>query len=261
MPFPTLTLSGRSALVTGGASGIGEVVARMWRELGAKVAITDINADALSGAARRTGTVAIAAGDVRQEADAERMVAATVSAIGGLDCVFNSAGLADAISPTIEQDIDRWQRVLDTNLRGTYLVCRAAGRIMVAQKRGSIVNVASVNGTAGFPRRTAYGASKAGVMAVTRALACEWAGSAVRVNAVAPGYIRTPMVDALIRDRKIDVARIEGRTPLGRLGTPEDVARAAAFLVSDWAEFITGTTLYVDGGWTAFGGAGDVATA
>ncbi len=261
MAMPPISLAGRRALVTGGASGIGEVVARAWTELGAAVAITDINSETLAAAAARSGSRAISAGDVRQEADAERMVAEAVRVLGGLDTVFNSAGLADAISPTLEQDVDRWQRVLDTNLRGTYLVCRAAGRVLLPQKRGAIVNVASVNGTGGFPRRTAYGASKAGVMAVTRALACEWAGAGVRVNAVAPGYIRTPMVDQLVKDGKIDVARIQGRTPLGRLGTPEEVALAAAFLVSDWAQFITGTTLYVDGGWTAFGGAGDVATA
>jgi NAD(P)-dependent dehydrogenase (short-subunit alcohol dehydrogenase family) len=260
MPIPPITLTAKCALVTGGASGIGEVVARVWGELGAAVAIADINADALAAAASRTGARALTAGDVRSEADAERMVAETVAALGSLDLVFNSAGLAD-VSSTLEQDIERWQRVLDTNLRGTYLVCRAAGRVMLPRQSGAIVNVASINGTAGFPRRTAYGASKAGVMAVTRALACEWAGQGVRVNAVAPGYIRTPMVEALVRDDKIDLARIEGRTPLGRLGTPQEVALAAAFLASDWAQYITGTALYVDGGWTAFGGAGDVASA
>jgi NAD(P)-dependent dehydrogenase (short-subunit alcohol dehydrogenase family) len=261
MPMPPISLSSKRALVTGGASGIGAVVARVWAELGAKVAITDVAADGIQRVADEAGAIALAAGDVRQESDVDRIVEGAAEALGGLDLLFNSAGIADAISATVDQDIERWQRVLDTNLRGTYLVCRAAGRIMLPQRSGAIVNVASVNGTGGFPRRTAYGASKAGVMLVTKSLACEWGGSGVRVNAVAPGYIRTPMVEQLITDRKIDVRRIEDRTPLGRLGTPQEVALAAAFLVSDWAHYITGTTLYVDGGWTAFGGAGDVATA
>jgi NAD(P)-dependent dehydrogenase (short-subunit alcohol dehydrogenase family) len=261
MPIPPISLSGKRALVTGGASGIGAVTAKLWRELGAQVAIADVSAESLTQVASAAGLTALTPGDVRVEKDVDRMISETVAALGGLDIVFNSAGLADAITSTVEQDIDRWQRVLDTNLRGTYLVCRAAARVMLPNRSGAIVNVASVNGTGGFPRRTAYGASKAGVLLVTKSLACEWGGSGIRVNAVAPGYIRTPMVDQLIADRKIDVKRIEDRTPLGRLGTPEEVAKAAAFLVSDWAEYITGTTVYVDGGWTAFGGAGDVATA
>ncbi len=261
MSVPTFDLSGRRALVTGGASGIGLVVARVFRELGATVAITDIAAEALAPAAASTGAKSVRAGDVTREADVDAIVDDAAQALGGLDTVFNSAGLADQITPTLEQSADRWQRVLDTNLRGTWLVCRAAGRIFIAQRRGAIVNVGSINGTGGFPKRTAYGASKAGVMLMTRALASEWASHNVRVNAVAPGYIRTPMVDALARDGKIDVARINGRTPMGRMGEPEEVAQAAAFLVSDWAGYVTGSVLYVDGGWSAYGAAGDVDTA
>jgi len=261
MSLPPISLTGKRALITGGASGIGAVTARIWRELGASVAIADVAADGLRQVAADIGATALSPGDVRAETDVDRIVDETVAALGGLDLVFNSAGLADAITATVDQDMDRWQRVLDTNLRGTYLVCRAAARIMLPQRSGAIVNVASVNGTGGFPRRTAYGASKAGVMLVTKSLACEWGGSGIRVNAIAPGYIRTPMVNRLINDGKIDVKRIEDRTPLGRLGMPDEVAHAAAFLVSDWARYITGTTLYVDGGWTAFGGAGDVSTA
>lgn len=261
MAIPPITLEGRRALVTGGASGIGRVVAETFAQLGAQVAITDIDADALADAASQTQAFALPAGDVTSERDVEAVVGAAVTTLGGIDIVFNSAGIADAITPTTEQDIDRWQRVLDTSLRGTYLVCRAAGRQMLDQGGGAIVNVGSINGTSGFPKRTAYGASKAGVMQVTRALACEWAPRGIRVNAVAPGYIRTPMVEALVKDGKIDAARIEGRTPLARMGTPQEVALAAAFLASEWASYITGTVLYVDGGWTAFGAAGEVATA
>ena len=194
------------------------------------------------------------------EADADRLVSEAVSGMGGLDVLFNSAGVADILS-SLEHDMERWDKIFDINLRGTFLMCRAAGRVMVPGRSGSIINVSSINGMRGFPRRAAYGASKAGVAAVTRALASEWGGAGVRVNAVAPGYIRTAMVDELDREGKIDLKRIEGRTPLGRLGLPLEIAHAAAFLASDLAAYVTGVLLPVDGGWDSFGGAGEVATA
>ena len=131
---------------------------------------------------------------------------------------------------------------------------------MVPNGSGSIVNIASVNGPGGWPRRTAYGPSKAAIIALTKELACEWGAHGVRVNAVGPGYVATPMIAGLIEDGKIDTNRINSRTPLGRLATPEDIGKAIAFLASDWASYITGETLFVDGGWMAYGGAGDVKT-
>lgn len=260
MTTQPLDLAGKRILVTGGASGIGEASTALFTELGARVVIADIAADQLDAARARNGAVAQIEGDVVQEADVDRMIAFTLGELGGLDGVLNCAGIADAVAPAVEQDIDTWQRIIDINLRGTYLVCRAAGRHMLEQRAGSIVNLSSVNGTAGWPRRNAYGATKAAVAATTRSLASEWGDRGMRVNALAPAYIATPMVSALIGQGLVDGKRIEDRTPLKRFGTPVEVGQAAAFLLSDWAAYITGALLPVDGGWLAYGGAGDPAT-
>lgn len=254
----TFDLSGQKALVTGGASGIGEATARLLVELGAQVVIADLNAGALDAAGRRVGASASIAGDVSDAADAERMVAETLSALGGIDLLFNSAGVGDDLVPVHEQDPDRWQRVVDINLRGTYLMCRAAGRYMVARRHGAIVNVSSIVGLDGFPGRSAYGVAKAGVVHLTKTLACEWGEAGIRVNAIAPAYTKTPMVRDLLDRKVFDPSMIERRTPLARLAESEEMARAAVFLLSGWASYITGVTLPVDGGWSAYGAAGDV---
>lgn len=260
MTVPPFTLAGKRALVTGAASGIGAATVEVLASLGAKVALADIRADGFAAVQAVIGKCPTVIGDVAVEADCERMVAEAASALGGLDVVVNSAGIVDEVKPALDREMGPWQRIMDVNLRGTYQICRAAGRIMVAQKSGSIVNIASVNGERAWPRRTAYGPSKAAIRALTRSLSGEWGPHGVRINAVAPGYIATPMIAGLVEAGKVDLARLEARTPLIRLGTPAEVGQAIAFLASDWASFITGETLFVDGGWEAFGGAGDVRT-
>ncbi|MBE1204054.1 SDR family NAD(P)-dependent oxidoreductase [Aminobacter carboxidus] len=261
MSAPAIRFDGKRVLVTGGASGIGETVAKLLSDLGARVVIADLNREQLDPAAQRVGAAGVAQGDVASEADAERMAGEAIAVLGGLDLVFNSAGIGDDLVPVHEQSVERWQRVIDVNLRGTYLMCRATSRPMLAQKRGAIVNVSSIVGLGGFPRRSAYAAAKAGINHLTQTLACEWGPSGIRVNAIAPAYTRTPMVQALLERKALDPTILERRTPLGRLALPEEMAKASVFLLSDWASYITGTVLPVDGGWSAFGGAGDVATA
>lgn len=248
------SLQGKTALVTGGGSGIGAAVAQLLGELGAGVVTADLHAGDGSQASAL-------AGDVASPADAQSLVDQALARLGHLDVLVNCAGISDTWTPTVDQAFDSWQRIVDVDLTGTYLMCKSAGVHMIARGSGAIVNIASICGLGGFPRRNAYGAAKAGVIMLTRNLACEWGHTGVRVNCVAPGYVRTPMVGALLAAGKIDDERIRGRTPMARMGAPHEIAQAVAYLASDWSSFVTGATLPVDGGWSAFSGAGEVATA
>lgn len=253
-----MNLEGHSIVVTGAAQGLGLRAAQLFRELGAQVFVADIHADALVQVAASLDA-GHAVCDVTQATQVERMFDAAVARMGALTGVLNSAGLA-WVQPALELDIEGWQRVMDVNVRGTQLVCCAAARRMIPQGKGAIVNMASAAGGGGIPRRSAYGTSKAAVAYQTRSLASEWGRFGIRVNAVAPGYIDSGMTRDLEARGKIDLDRIRSRIPLGKLGDAGDIARAAAFLLSDHAAYITGEQLFVDGGWNAYGGAGAVET-
>lgn len=245
----------KRVLVTGGASGIGAAVVNFFDEIGEVVCSADINPPSTSNAAGIH-----LQGDVSSEENVAHITSMAIERMGGIDVLVNSAGIADSITPTIGQDSETWRKIIDVNLTGTYLMCKEVGTHMVGRGGGSIVNIASVAGISGFPRRNAYSSSKAAIINLTRSLACEWGEQGVRVNCVAPGYIRTPLVDQLEAEGKIDAERISGRTPLARMGNPSEIAHAVAYLSSDWSSYITGVTIPVDGGWTAFGGSGKVMT-
>jgi NAD(P)-dependent dehydrogenase (short-subunit alcohol dehydrogenase family) len=241
---------GRRAVVTGGASGIGRATAALLTDRGARVAIVDRSAEELAVVAKEIGTVAVE-GDVRDESSVGSAVAEAVEALnGGIDVLVNAAGIY-RIAPVDDVAVAEWDDVLDTNLRGTFLVSRAVMRTATTEPR-SIVNVASIAaviGDAGEPAAH-YNASKAGVVALTKQLAIEWAARSVRVNAVAPGVIDTPML-RMMDDPHAGQAYLDARVPLGRLGRAEEVAEVIAFLASDRAAYVTGTTVFVDGGVTA----------
>jgi NAD(P)-dependent dehydrogenase (short-subunit alcohol dehydrogenase family) len=248
-------------LVTGAASGIGHGAARAFLRFGADVVVSDLDPQGLAAAWHDMPEDRRIALDVVDEAQCDATVARAVSLLGGLDGMFNSAGIADVVKPALEVDLDAWQRCVDIHLRGSFCMARAAARAMVPRRAGSIVLMSSVNGVNGIPRRHAYGPAKAAISQLARTLTYEWASQDVRVNALAPAYIATPMVDRLAAEGKIDINRLERRTPMGRLGSVSDVAEAAAWLLSDLSTYISGVTLPVDGGWLAYGGPGDVVTA
>lgn len=245
-----MRFTGKVAIVTGGASGIGAATARLLGAEGARVAIADLDpaGEEVAQALRDQGREAVfVSADVRRAADAERLVGETVRRFDRLDVLVNSAGVL-VIGDVLSLAENDWDRCLDTNLKGTFLVSKHAVPAMTAAGGGAIVNLASVAGKAGARGYAAYGASKAGVILLTRCMALDLAGRRIRVNAVCPGPTATPMVLGLASDRAREYDRWAKELPAGRLGEPEDTARVVAYLASDDASFVTGAAWVVDGG-------------
>jgi len=252
-------LSGKSAIVTGGAMGIGKAIALRLGEAGAAVTIADVNLEAASTAVeeicRGGGKARAVRCDADNPEDADRTVAETVCEFGRLDILVNNAGV---YPPSMLLDMRRevWDRVLNVNLRGVLTFSQAAARQMIAQGGGGrIINIASVEGLHPAPFLGHYDASKAGVIMLTKAMALEWAPHRILVNAIAPGGIETPGLDRLLANFASPDGNIEpakqyhiSRTPLGRMGTPDEIARMALVLASAAADYMTGSLVVVDGG-------------
>lgn len=245
-----MRLKDQVAIVTGTGRGIGCVIARRLAEEGARVLVADIDSESAARAAAELPGAAPVAVDVTDPASVARMIQAALDAFGRLDVLVNNAGVG-LNRPFLETTPEEWERTIRVNLTGTFYCSQAAARAMAERGGGRIVNIASISGERGAQNRSAYGASKAGVIQLTKVMALELAGKGIRVNAVAPGPVVTDMTNvthtAEIR------ATYNARIPMKRYAQPEEVAAAVVFLASGEASFITGETLNVDGGFLSSG--------
>jgi NAD(P)-dependent dehydrogenase (short-subunit alcohol dehydrogenase family) len=250
-------LDQKSVLVTGGGGGIGRATALAFAREGARVAVADYAAEAAAETAAMvnaaSGQAITLTGDVSRSEDVKAMVEAAVVAFGRLDCAFNNAGIAGWHVQSIDQKTAEWSdeafdRMIAVNLRGVWLCMKHEILQMERQGGGAIVNTASIAGLAGLPNACAYVAAKHGVVGLTKTAAIEYAEMGIRVNAVCPGYIRTPMTAGMTPQRS---ERVLAQTPAKRLGSPEEIAEIVVWLCCDRASYVTGAAYNVDGGWMA----------
>ncbi|QJR37941.1 SDR family NAD(P)-dependent oxidoreductase [Gemmatimonas groenlandica] len=239
----------RVVFITGGASGIGASSARAFAAQGAHVVVGDVQLERAEQVAREVGGLAVPC-DVRDDAMIAAAIARTVAKFGALDIAINAAGVGGAEVRTAEYPTDVWDAVIDINLTGVWRCMRHQIPVMLAAGRGTIVNVSSVAGLGGFPRHSAYAASKHGVVGLTRTAALEYGRKGIRINALCPGFTLTPMVQGML-DAGLPESELTARVPLGRLGTAEEMADTVLYLCSSASSFMVGHALAVDGGLSA----------
>lgn len=252
-----MKLKDKVAIITGASKGIGKGIAERYSQEGAKVVLASRSMDQLSaisdeinGKGGRSLALTV---DVRQSESVQTMIDRVVGEFGRVDIMINNAGISMA-QPSETLPSGDWTRAIQTDLSGVFFGCQSAGRQMIRQGGGGcIINITSMYGLVAAPMRAAYCASKAAGNMLTKVLASEWASKKIRVNAIAPGYVRTELVQELLEKGVLPINAIEKRTPQGRMGEVEDVLGASVFLASDEASFVTGAILTIDGGWTAYG--------
>ena len=255
MSVPTLSLVNNTAIITGGKRGIGKAIALAFAEAGADVAVCSRTvedgelgavAKQIQGLGRRSLALQT---DISKKADVDNLVQRVMDEFGVIDILVNNAGII-VRAPLLGHSEEDWDKVIDTNLKGYYLCSRAIGKKMVERKKGNIINIASDQAIKGRPGSPAYAISKAGVVMLTRGLARELASYNIRVNAIAPGAVRTKMSERTWSDPE-RLKQAEANIPLGRVAEPSDIASVALFLASDASRHITGDTIVVDGGFLA----------
>lgn len=244
----------KAVLVTGAGSGIGRATAVAFAREGARVAVNDVDANAAAETCRLAPGAAAVPGDVSVAAECDRLVEETVRKLGGLDILVNNAGIG-VTGTVLTTTEEQWDAIMRVNVKGIFLLSRAAlGKVMVPRKAGVIVNTASIAGMRGIADRAVYTASKHAVVGLTRAMALDHVKDGIRVNCVCPGTTMTPWIDRRLKespDPKATFAAMVARQPMGRLGTPEEIAAGILFLASDDSAFATGTALVLDGGFSA----------
>lgn len=244
----------RVALVTGAASGIGKATAWAFAKENYAVMLADVSSaeDLAAEITKATGAPAVFMRcDVSRTEEVEKLVKTTIARFGGLDAAFNNAGIEGLSAPTTECTEANWQRVIDVNLKGVWLCMKYELAHMLEAGGGAIVNCSSIAGLIGFQNIPAYTASKHGVIGLTQTAALEYATRKIRVNAVCPGVIATPMIDRFTHNDAAQQKALASGEPMGRMGKPEEIADAVVWLCSERSSFITGHSLVVDGGWTA----------
>ena len=249
------TFKNKVALVTGGSSGIGRATALALAQRGARVVVADVSVEGgeetVSLIQNTGGEALFIQTDVTQASEIEHLISKTVETYGQLDCAFNNAGIAGDLSLTADCSEEHWNQVMSINLRGVWLCMKHELPQMLKQGGGAIVNTASVLGLIGIIGQTAYVAAKHGVVGLTKTAALEYAKSGIRVNAVCPGVIQTPMVEGVINAQPELTEGLLALEPVGRLGKPEEIAETVVWLCSDAASFVTGHSMAADGGYTA----------
>jgi len=247
-----LSLSGKVTVITGAAGGLGRSIAEHFALAGSIIFLTgldEVKLQALSDSLSRNGFLSYyQASDIRETEKITKLINTVINKIGCIDILVNCAGIN---RPENAEDVSEqnWNDTLDINLKATFFMCQAAGREMIKQRKGKIINISSQSGIVALPSRAAYCSSKGGVNQLTRALALEWAQYNINVNAIAPTFVETPFTKKMLEDESFKKYVIEN-IPLGKMPEPKDIAYAALFLASDFSNMITGHILSVDGGWT-----------
>ena len=252
----TFDFSGKSVIITGGAGGIGLECAKGYLQTGAAVYIADYSAESLASAEKELreefpeGKIFFIGCDITRKDERERIISSVKENTGSADILVNNAGVARSVY-SINETEEGWSKVLDINLTAQFFMCRElANEFFIPQKKGKIVNMCSLGGILGIPTAAAYSASKGALMQTTKSLACEWARFGIQINAVCPGFVETPLIADNMADKKW-LGYMTMRTPQRRLAVPEDVAGAVLFLSSQMADYITGTSLIIDGGFSS----------
>jgi len=249
-------LENKVSLITGSSRGIGRGIALTYAREGSDVVINCSSsveaAEEVASEVKALGRRALVIqADVSNKAEVEEMVNKVIKEFGKIDVLVNNAGLT-VVGASEDLEESRWRRGIDILLTGVFFCSQVAGKEMIKRKKGKIVSIASMVGLVGIPERASYCSAKAGVINLTRVLGCEWARYNINVNAIAPGFIKTSLIENLIAKGLYDEKTLAMRAPVGAMGTSEDIAYAAVFLASDESNYITGQTIVVDGGWSSY---------